>query len=104
MAYLRDKVKPEDPTKAKKVIKDAARYIIIGGELYIRGFSFPLLRCIDGEKARYVIREVHEGLCGSYIGGRALVSKIARAGYYWPTLKGDCMDYVRRCNKCQRFA
>ncbi|RDX98911.1 hypothetical protein CR513_18099, partial [Mucuna pruriens] len=104
MAYLRDEIKPEDLVKVKKLIKEAARYIIIGGELHRKGFSFPLLRCIEGEDAHYVIKEVHEGLCGSYIGGRALASKIAKVGYYWPTLKGDCMDYVRRCDKCQRFA
>ncbi|RDY00395.1 hypothetical protein CR513_16433, partial [Mucuna pruriens] len=46
MAYLRDEIKSEDPIKAKKLIKEAARYIIIEGELYRRGFSFPLLRCI----------------------------------------------------------
>ncbi|RDX91253.1 Pro-Pol polyprotein, partial [Mucuna pruriens] len=40
----------------------------------------------------------------THVGGRALASKIVRAGYYWPTLKKDCMEYVRRCNKCQRFA
>ncbi|RDY09374.1 Gypsy retrotransposon integrase-like protein 1, partial [Mucuna pruriens] len=104
MAYLRDEIKPEDLVKVKKLIKEAARYIIIGGELHRKGFSFPLLRCIEGEEARYVIKEVHEGLCGSHIEGQALVSKIAMASYYWPTLKGDCMDYVRRCDKCQRFA
>ncbi|RDX85582.1 hypothetical protein CR513_33207, partial [Mucuna pruriens] len=48
-------------------------------------------------------RLVHEGLCGSHFGGWALVSKIARVGYYCPTLKGDCMDYMRRCDKYQRF-
>ncbi|RDX64715.1 Gypsy retrotransposon integrase-like protein 1, partial [Mucuna pruriens] len=59
---------------------------------------------MEGEEAEYVIREVHEGVCGTHIGGRALTSKIARAGYYWPTLRNDCMDYVRKCEKCQRFA
>ncbi|RDX90990.1 Gypsy retrotransposon integrase-like protein 1, partial [Mucuna pruriens] len=103
MAYLRDKRKPEDLIKAKKLIKEATKYIIIGGELYRRGFSFPLLKCIEGEEAHYMIKEVHERLCNSHIGGWALAGKIARAGYYWPTLKGDCMDYVRRCDKCQRF-
>ncbi|RDX92394.1 hypothetical protein CR513_25481, partial [Mucuna pruriens] len=103
MVYLRDEIKPEDPTKAKKLIKEAARYIIIGGKLYRRGFSFLLLRCIEGEEARYMIRKVHEGLSGSHIGGWALASKIAKVGYYWPTLKGDCMDYVRRCDNCQKF-
>ncbi|RDY13460.1 Tf2-8, partial [Mucuna pruriens] len=34
----------------------------------------------------------------------ASLRSIARAGYYWPSLKADCMDYVRRCDTCQRFA
>ncbi|RDX84093.1 Tf2-9, partial [Mucuna pruriens] len=67
-------------------------------------FSSPLLRCVDPEEAEYVIKEVHEGVCGTHIGGRALAGKIARAGYYWPSLKIDCMDYVKRCDTCQRFA
>ncbi|RDX93384.1 Tf2-9, partial [Mucuna pruriens] len=28
-----------------------------------------------------------------HTGGHALESKIARVGYYWPTLRNDCMDY-----------
>ncbi|RDX59106.1 Pol polyprotein, partial [Mucuna pruriens] len=58
---------------------------------------------MEGEEAKYVIRDVHEGICGTHIGGRALARKIARAGYYFPTLKSECMDYVRKCDKCQRF-
>ncbi|MCI11506.1 gypsy retrotransposon integrase-like protein, partial [Trifolium medium] len=48
--------------------------------------------------------EVHEGACGSHIGGRDLAAKVLRAGYYWPTMKEDCVDYVKRCDKCQRFS
>ncbi|RDX76126.1 hypothetical protein CR513_43921, partial [Mucuna pruriens] len=59
--------------------------------------------CSDGE-SNYVIREAHEGVCGTHIGGRALASKIARVGYYWPTLKHDYMEYVKKYDKCQRFA
>ncbi|RDX97278.1 hypothetical protein CR513_19963, partial [Mucuna pruriens] len=60
--------------------------------------------CLEENEAAYIIQEVHEGICGTHIGGRALASKIARAGYYWPTLRRDCMEYVKRCDKCQRFA
>ncbi|RDY04217.1 Tf2-11, partial [Mucuna pruriens] len=59
---------------------------------------------VDAEEAVYIIQEVHEGVCGTHIGGRALARKISRVGYYWLTLKADCVDYVKRCDKCQRFA
>ncbi|RDY11302.1 hypothetical protein CR513_04053, partial [Mucuna pruriens] len=34
---------------------------------------------------------------------KAVRQAIPSAGYYWPTLKQDCMEYVKRCDKCQRF-
>nr|KYP35183.1 Retrovirus-related Pol polyprotein from transposon 17.6 [Cajanus cajan] len=72
------------------------------GELYRRGFSSPLLKCLDPEQANYVLREIHEGICESHSGSRMLAAKVLRAGYYWPTLKTDCMDYVKKCIQCQK--
>ncbi|RDX60859.1 Gypsy retrotransposon integrase-like protein 1, partial [Mucuna pruriens] len=102
--YLQDGETLDDSREAQKVMKEVAKYTLIGQYLYIRGFSFPLLRCLENEESAYVIREVHEGVCGTHIGGRALASKIARTGYYWPTLRKDCMEYVKKCDKCQKFA
>ncbi|XP_072087028.1 uncharacterized protein [Arachis hypogaea] len=64
---------------------------MLGTELYKRGFTRPLLRCLNSAEAKLAVDEVHEGVCGTYIGGRGLAAKILRAGYYWPTLKQDCM-------------
>ncbi|RDY06839.1 hypothetical protein CR513_09110, partial [Mucuna pruriens] len=41
--------------------RGASKYTLIGHPLYRRGFSFPLLGCINEEESDYVIREVHEG-------------------------------------------
>ena len=38
--------------------------------------------------------ELHEGICGSHVGGRALVLKVICVGYYWLTMKEDCGSYV----------
>ena len=65
--------------------------------LYKRGFSRPYLRCLGTEEADYIIREVHEGICGNHLGSRSLVHKLVRAGYYWPTMQKDA-------DKCQRFS
>ena len=69
--------------------------------LYKRGFTAPYLRCLDSEEADYVMREIHEGICGNHSGGRALAHKIIRQGYYWPTLHDDAMKFVRKCDRCQ---
>ncbi|XP_020232779.1 uncharacterized protein LOC109813072 [Cajanus cajan] len=93
---------PSDPTAAKKLRTQAARYIVVGGELYRRGFSVPLLKCVDKEQANYILREIHEGICGFHSGGRTLATKVLRAGYYWPTLREDCVTFVKHCISCQR--
>ncbi|RDX99319.1 hypothetical protein CR513_17643, partial [Mucuna pruriens] len=93
---------PDDNGEARKVIRESSKYTLIGQHLYKRGFTFPLLRCMDEEEVEYIIREVHEGICRTHIGGQALASKIARVGYYWPMLRSDCMNYVKKCDKCQR--
>ena len=51
---------------------------------------------------KYVIRELHEGICDLHTIGRSLATKALRASYYWPTLKPDALDFTRRC-RCQEF-
>ena len=72
--------------------------------MYKRGFSRPYLRCLSHGEVDYVMREVHEGICGNHSGARSLVHKLIRAGYYWPTMLRDAQSYVKACDKCQRFS
>ncbi|RDY00568.1 hypothetical protein CR513_16229, partial [Mucuna pruriens] len=61
-----------------------------------------LFLCYD-TKAECAIKEVNEGACGSHISGRALASKIARAGFYWPIIKKDSLAFVKKYDKCQCY-
>jgi len=63
----------------------------------------PYLRCVKEEEAKYILKEVHEGVCEDYERPRSLVSKIIRIGYYWPTMQKDAKEYMKKCDKCQRF-
>jgi hypothetical protein len=102
--YLKEGTLPADRTEAHKLRIRASRFQLLGGILYKMGFSRPHLRCLSPEEANYVIREVHEGVCGNHSGARSLAHKLTRAGYYWPSLLHDATQYVKACDKCQRFA
>ncbi|KAK3029542.1 hypothetical protein RJ639_038501 [Escallonia herrerae] len=52
----------------------------------------------------YALREVHEGICGQHLGGRALAHKVLRQGHYWPTMQQDAMSYTTKCDACQCFS
>nr|XP_029147022.1 uncharacterized protein LOC114924956 [Arachis hypogaea] len=95
---------PEDEKAAKALRREAARYAIIQGQLFKKGLSQPLLKCLHPDQTDYVLREVHEGCCGHHIGGKALARKLIRAGYYWPTMMKDSKEFVTKCTKCQQNA
>ncbi|GAA0164997.1 hypothetical protein LIER_20507 [Lithospermum erythrorhizon] len=72
-------------------------------ELYKKSWDGPLLRCVAQEDIPKIIAEIHQGWCGSHIGGRSLAVKITRIRYFWPTLVKDAMNFVKRCDVCQRM-
>ncbi|XP_022136647.1 uncharacterized protein LOC111008302 [Momordica charantia] len=94
---------PQDPKERRKLARRAARFVVRGEALYRRGFSLPLLRCLTPEEGLYVLREIHEGVCGNHSGARSLSAKVIRQGYYWPTLSQDVKKFVRTCDNCQRY-
>ncbi|XP_074377037.1 uncharacterized protein LOC141718555 [Apium graveolens] len=102
--YITKGTLPIDKDEARRIKYKAARYVIYNENLYKRGFNRPLLRCIAGDESDYIMREVHEGICGNHVGGTSLAHKILRQGYYWPTLQKDAHEFARACDRCQRFA
>ncbi|XP_072084713.1 uncharacterized protein [Arachis hypogaea] len=69
-----------------------------------RGYSRPLLKCLDRTEADLVLSEAHEGICGIHCGARSLAQKVLRAGFYWPTIWDDSRQKVRTCDKCQKHS
>ncbi|XP_065635387.1 uncharacterized protein LOC136070035 [Quercus suber] len=103
-SFLKNGILPNEKEAARKLKVQAARFVLIRDVLYKRCFSRPYLRCLGPEEADYVIREVHEGICGNHSGSRSLVHKLVRTGYFWPIMQKDAKAYVKACDKCQRFS
>ena len=103
VSYLRNGVLLDGKDAARKLKVQASRFVLIKDVLYKRGFSCPSLRCLGPKEADYVIREVHEGICGNNSRAQSLVHKLIRSGYYWPTMQKDEQTYVKTYDKCQRF-
>ena len=102
--YFIEGLLPNDPKEASKLRLRSARFTIHRGTLYKRGFFTPILKRIAREDADYVLREVHEGVCGNHIGARALAGKVLRQRYYWPTMLRDATELVGKCKVCQEHA
>ena len=99
-----DGILPSDPKESSKLRTRSARFTIHRGTLYKRGFSTPILKYVGKEDANYVLREVHEGICGNHIGARTLASKTLRQEYYWPIMLKDATELFKKCKTCQEHA
>ena len=105
ISYLTDDVLPDDKKEAHKLrLKSARFYLSSSGKLYRKSFMGPLLQCVHPSKVEDFLYEIHEGICGMHIGGRSLAHRAISQGYWWPYMQKDAEIYVRKCEKCQRFA
>ena len=55
ISYIRDGQLPSDSSEVKKVRVRVARFTVLNGELYKRGFSMPYLKCLALDEATYVL-------------------------------------------------
>ena len=101
ISYLQNGHLTQDMEEAKKIKKRVARFTILNDALYKRGFSMPYLKCVDEEEARYILEEIHGGICGDHVGPKSLVNKVIQTRYFWPTIEVDAAEIVKRCDKCQ---
>ena len=95
ISYLKTDVLLDGKDAARKLKVQASRFVLIKNILYKRGFSRLYLRCLCHKEADYVMREVHEGICGNHSGARSLVHKLVRARYYCPTMLKDAQFMLR---------
>jgi len=84
-----------------QIRRKSSRFTLISSELYKRGYTHPLLKCVTKKQANYIMEELHQGICGLHTGARSTLARILRAGYYWPTMKADCTEYSKNCKRCQ---
>ena len=48
-----------------------------------------------------MIKEVHAGECAEHQGKKKLYRCLLQMGYYWPTMKKDTVEFVKKCHSCQ---
>ena len=103
--FLKEDILPEEKIEADKIQRKATSYWLSEDhKLYKRSFSRPYLLCVHPELTESLLEELHEGIYGSHIGGRSLAHRVITQGYWWLNMQREALEYVRKCDQCQRFA
>ena len=103
--FLNEYILPEEKIEANKIRRKATSYWLLeDSKLYRHSFSGPYLLCVHPEQAESLLEEMHEGICGSHTGGRSLAHRTITQGYWWPNMQRESLEYVKKCDQCQRYS
>ena len=85
--HLKEDILPKGKSETDKERRKAPQFWLSEDQkLYKRSFSRPYLLCIHPEAVELLLEELHERICGSYIGGRSLSHRAFTQGYWWPNI------------------
>ena len=71
--FLEKDILPEEKSEVEKVRRKAPRFWLSEDrKLYKCSFSGPYLLCVHPKASESLLEGLHEGVCGSHIGGRSL--------------------------------
>jgi len=73
---------PSNKNEARHLKWKVSYYVILDGELLKRGLIAPLLKMLEQPKIDYVMRKLHERICGLHTGGHSLATNVVRISYY----------------------
>ncbi|XP_021658430.2 uncharacterized protein LOC110648488 [Hevea brasiliensis] len=104
--YIKTREYPQEASKNDKrmIRRISLGYFPSGEILYTRNFDGELLRCVHAKEAKKILLEMYEGNCATHANGHMMARQILRRGYFLLTLEKDCIEYFRRCHKCQIYA
>ena len=57
-----------------------------------------MLKCIDQESLREILKEMHSRVCGGHYMAKTIAQKVMRAGFWWPSLFKDAQIMIRKCD------
>jgi hypothetical protein len=69
--FLQGYYHPTDINEAKRLKHRSRDFTLIEGQLYKKGVSQPMLKCVTKTEGVQILHEVHSGTCGSHAGPRA---------------------------------
>ncbi|XP_075640563.1 uncharacterized protein LOC142612345 [Castanea sativa] len=102
IAFLQHGILPEDRKMAETIRRSAPRYWLSEEKkLYRRSYAGPYLLCVHPEVVEPLLEELHEGVCGSYTGGRSLAHRAMTQGYWWPSMQRTSQENAKKCDQCQ---
>ena len=90
VSYLKDPGRGAE----RNIRRVAFKYILIDNELYRRTAEYLLLKCLDPDKAKVAMGEVHKGICGTHQSAPKMKWLLRRAGFLLANYDGGLFQIL----------
>ena len=94
--YMAEGILPQKHSERYKLKRLAICYFLHEGVLFKKGYDGDPLRCLGPKEVGKMIKGVHAGECGKHQGKKKLYKCLLQMGYYWPTMKKDTTEFVKK--------
>ena len=81
----------------------AKKYMLQNDELYYRDTDGELKLCLAQSEVPVVLTEFHESSFRGHWGRDVTISNLRRH-FYWPTMRKDVTEHLKRCEACQQWS
>ena len=98
-SHLQSGVLPPDDKKARELILEKTRYVIIEDVLYHLSADKSLQIVLPKEERMAVFKEVHQGRLSGHLRDAKIHSQLSKA-YWWPNMRQDIHSWCRACEVC----
>ena len=68
--------------------------------MYNRGIDGVLRLCIEPRETPHYLTSAHITIEGLHMAGDQTLRRVLWAGVWWPTMKEEVYDFVRKCEEC----
>lgn len=65
--YIVNRLLLDNANVARKVQTSMARYVMVQDDLHYTIRDWPLLKCVFESEGSYILKEMHEVICGAHI-------------------------------------
>ncbi|KAD4179529.1 hypothetical protein E3N88_28120 [Mikania micrantha] len=85
-----------------KFFTNVGKYVWDDPYLYRVGGDRVLRRFVSKKEGLEILKHCHEGLTGGHHGHHSSTQKVFDCGFYWPSVVKDALEFVKKCDPCQR--
>jgi ribonuclease HI len=102
-AYLDNQPPLDDNVEVERIARKSRMYHLIDGVLFRQGANGMMMKCISREEGIELLEDVHKAIYRSHLSWHSIIDKAFRHGFYWPTVKDDAMEVIKKCRDCQFY-